>query len=97
MIAPVLGQLSRWLVASTHQAVEKKSSRKLGFRCTEFSETQYMSLSVLINPICRGNTMRSGPVLFLSFRQNSFSETRRLRRHKKSRGIEARPVRLYRF
>jgi hypothetical protein len=48
----------------------------LVFRCTEFSETQYMSLPGLINPICRGNTMRSGPGLFLSFRQSSFSETR---------------------
>jgi hypothetical protein len=39
------------------------SSRKLGFRRTEFSETQLIPLLILGNPICRGSLIRSGPGL----------------------------------
>ena len=40
MIAVVLGQLSRWWVASIHRAAEKEYSRKVGFRYCRFSKTQ---------------------------------------------------------
>jgi len=38
----------------------KRASRKLSFRCKEFSETQFMPLLIIENPICRSNSMRSG-------------------------------------
>jgi hypothetical protein len=36
------------------RVAEKGSSRRLGFRCTEFSETQSVPLLILEEPICRG-------------------------------------------
>src|SRR5829696_6129047 len=38
---------------SIHRAAEKAHSRKLGFRCGAFSETQSVPLLILRNPICR--------------------------------------------
>src|SRR5215204_4366582 len=56
-------------------------SQKLGFRCTEFSETQFVPLLILGTPIYRGNSMRSGLGLYANapttFRCMEFSETRR--------------------
>src|SRR5918995_6638784 len=66
--------------ASIHRIAEKGCSRKPGFRCTEFSETQFVLLLILGSPIYKGNSMRS--VLGLctnartTFRCTGFSETR---------------------
>src|SRR5829696_9924493 len=49
--------------ASIHRESEKAHSRKLSFRCREFSETQFVALHILRNLICRGNPMHSGPDL----------------------------------
>src|SRR5215213_9475367 len=61
------------------RAAEKGYSRKLSFRCTEFSETQSVPLLILKNPICRGNPIRSGLGLCTNsrttFRSMEFSET----------------------
>src|SRR5829696_2869482 len=46
-------------IASIHRVAEKGCSRKPDFRCTEFSETQFVPLLILGNPIYRGNSMRS--------------------------------------
>src|SRR5215208_7448600 len=60
------------------RASEKSSSRKLGFRCKEFSETQSVPLLILGNPICRANPIRSGLGLCTNarttFRCTGFSE-----------------------
>jgi hypothetical protein len=37
--------------------------RNWGFRCKGFSETQFLALLILGNPICRGSSVRSGPGL----------------------------------
>jgi hypothetical protein len=37
-------------VASIHRDAEKGCSRKLGFRCTEFSETELPEMEILGNP-----------------------------------------------
>jgi hypothetical protein len=70
---PVYGVLGNW-------ASGVWSSRKLGFRCMEFSETQFMLLLILRSPIYRGNSMRSGLGLCTNaqttFRCTGFSETR---------------------
>ena len=50
-------------VASIHQVAEKGASRRLGFRCREFSETQSVPLLILENPICGGNPIHNGPGL----------------------------------
>src|SRR3954470_5934926 len=58
---------------------EKGCSRKLGFRCKEFSETQVVPLLILRAPICRGNPMRCGLGICTNARANfrcmRFSET----------------------
>src|SRR5215207_4321626 len=65
--------------ASIHSIAEKRNSRNLGFRCTEFSETQFVPLLILGNPICRGKSTRSGLGLCTNapttFRCMEFSET----------------------
>ncbi len=40
-------------VTSIHRAAEKRSSRKPGFRCKGFSETQYLLLLMLESPTYR--------------------------------------------
>src|SRR5215207_839318 len=66
-------------VASIHRAAEKAHSRKLSFRCREFSETQPVALVITGNPICRANPIRSGLRLCTNarttFRYTGFSET----------------------
>src|SRR5829696_4358512 len=67
-------------VASIHSIAEKRNSRKLGFRRTEFSETQPVPLLILGNPIYRGASIHSGLGLYANapttFRSTEFSETR---------------------
>ena len=71
-------------VTSIHPAAEKKSSRKSGFRHTEFLETQLvLLLLILVDPICRGNPTRSGPGLHT--RISSKTSSRKPRGHKKGR------------
>jgi len=36
-----------------HRVSDNAEGRKLSFRCREFSETQYIPLLILGNPICR--------------------------------------------
>jgi hypothetical protein len=59
-------------------------SRKPGFRCIEFSETQFVPLFILGNPIYRGNSMLSGLRLCTNarttFRCTQFSETQSVRK-----------------
>src|SRR5215212_3633385 len=38
-------------------------SETASFRCTEFSETQFVPLLILVNPIYRGSSIKSGPGL----------------------------------
>src|SRR5215203_7077526 len=65
--------------AFIHPASGMSSSRKLSFRCKEFSETQSVALVILGNPICRANPIRSGLGLRTNarttFRCMGFSET----------------------
>ncbi len=69
-----------WVAPSIHRASGILHSRKPSFRCTEFSETQFVPLLILGNPICRGNSMCSGLGLCTNapttFRCGEFSETR---------------------
>src|SRR5215212_8806016 len=64
------------------------SSRKLSFRCREFSETQLGALAILGNPICRANPVQSGQGLCTNartiFRCMGFSETHKPRSYRAS-------------
>src|SRR5215207_4344080 len=69
---PVYGLLGNWASGTDY-------SRKPGFRCREFSETQFVVLVILGNPICRANPLRRGLGLRTNarttFRCMGFSET----------------------
>jgi hypothetical protein len=69
----------RWIFPET-RASGMSSSRKLRFRCREISETQFVALAMLGNPICRASPIRSGLRICtnaqITFRCMEFSETR---------------------
>src|SRR5215203_6613145 len=69
-----------------HRIAANLHSRKPSFRCREFSETQFVALVILGNPICRANPIRSGLRLSTNarttFRYSEFCEEHALEEHR---------------
>src|SRR5215211_8993802 len=75
---PLFTEMPRRVIPGK-QASDIRASRKLSFRCKEFSETQLVALVILENPICRANPILRGLGLRTNarttFRCMGFSET----------------------